>query len=235
MNIFYAPPDQIQDNVVELTGQEAIHASKALRYQKGDSITVVDGIGGWYEGRIQLISNDTVRIAVQNHIIEKHPRPEVIVGMGIIKKRDRLEFAVEKAVELGVREIALFRGEHSVKQNVRADRLESIAVSAMKQSLQVWLPAIKVYKNMDDILRTYFGYKVMAAHQKGDKGFKQSPKRKDNNTLLLVGPEGGFSQMEMELLTKENAHLISLGENRLRTETAVITFLSQFHYWRFSG
>lgn len=229
MNIFYAPPSQIQDKVVELTGQEAKHAAKVLRYSIGDDITVVDGGGNWYEGEVQLITNKTVRVAVRS-VQNKNPRPRAILGMSIIKKRDRLEFAVEKAVELGVKEIALFRGEHSVKQNLRRDRIESTVLSAMKQSLQAWLPDISIFKNLGEVLTAYPNYNKIAAHETQQNVLKAGMVQPHKDTLLLVGPEGGFSEQEIKSMNVENVQLISLGDTRLRAETAAITLLGFYKY-----
>ncbi len=109
MNIFYAPPSQIHGDVAELLDQEAHHASKVMRMREGDRLIVVDGEGSRYEGPIRRITKKSVQIELQEHQQFDKPVPKIILGMGIIKKRDRLEFAVEKAVELGASRIALFR------------------------------------------------------------------------------------------------------------------------------
>lgn len=230
MNIFYAPPEKVTEDIIELTGQEAVHASKALRYRPGDSITVVDGKGGWYEGEVGLITSDRVQVTVEEAKRNQPLQPSLTLAMGIIKKRDRLEFAVEKAVELGVKEVVLFRGEHSVKQNIRTDRLESIILSAMKQSLQSWLPKLSVYNSLQQATETYANYNILVAHQEGrsirDMDFFNSTKSEDY--LMVVGPEGGFSDSETDYLRKKEGEFISFNSNRLRAETAVVSFLSVF-------
>lgn len=228
MNIFYAPPEQVTENAIELTGQEAVHASKALRYRQGDAITVVDGKGGWYEGKVGLITSDRVQVTVQKAKKDQPLQPSLILAMGIIKKRDRLEFAVEKAMELGVKEIALFRGEHSVKQNIRTDRLESIILSAMKQSLQSWLPKLSVYSSLQQTTEAYANYSILVAHQDGDhiRDMDLFGPEQSNGYLMVVGPEGGLSDEEIEHLKKRNSQFISLHSNRLRAETAAVSFLS---------
>ncbi|HLR32824.1 MAG TPA: RsmE family RNA methyltransferase, partial [Fodinibius sp.] len=155
MNIFYAPPSHIHRNVAELTGQEARHASSVLRVREGDRLVVVDGRGSRYEGLVRRIAGDSVQIQLDDKRDVAPPRPELILGMGIIKKRDRLEFAVEKATELGARHIALFRSEHSIKKNVRADRMKSIVRSAMKQSLRSWLPELSVFYSVEEVIGHY--------------------------------------------------------------------------------
>lgn len=231
MNVFYAPPAQRHDGTIELRGQEAVHAAKALRYRPGDRMMVVDGRGGWFEGEVQLADSNSVRMAIDEAATRTLPRPQVILGMGIIKKRDRLEFAVEKAVELGVKEIALFRSDHTVKQNVRMDRLQSIAVSAMKQSLQAWLPPVALYAGPDGCMDACSADEntLLVAHETEERMMGASPAR-GPATLLMVGPEGGFSDEEIDRMEQRGGQLVSLGTSRLRTETAALTFLSQFHY-----
>lgn len=230
MNIFYAPPSQISNGFAELRDQEAIHASKVMRAHEGDRLVIVDGAGGRYQGPIQRITNKSVQVKIEDKEKIAAPDPTLILGMGIIKKRDRLEFAVEKAVELGAAHICLFRSDHSIKENVRIDRLETKALSAMKQSLRAWLPEISFYQSFEELLNAFPDAEYLAAHEEVDAKENAGYTIKDINgkLLLLVGPEGGFSTRELDLLKEKDAELVSLGSNRLRTETAAIAFLSQF-------
>jgi len=232
VNIFYASPSDVHQDVIELRGQEAIHASKALRYSRGDNITVVDGQGGWYEGEVHTILSESVRIAISSHTARPEPQSAPVLGIGIIKKQDRLEFAVEKAVELGVKGVQFFRGEHSVKQNVRLDRLQSVVVSAMKQSLRAWKPELRVFKNLE-AMADYYGEKrkIIASHQTAERSFdgleltdQEAP------VVLLTGPEGGFSNREQAFLKDRQTTFVRLNARRLRTETAGITMLAQYHF-----
>ncbi len=229
MNIFYAPKSQIHGNAIELTGQEAKHASKVMRYREGDSIQIVDGEGGWFDCKIVRITNSQVEAEVQSSKQLDAPKPEIVLGMGLIKKRDRLEFAVEKSVELGVSEIALFRSRNTVKENVRMDRLENTILSAMKQSLRARLPKVSLLDSLEEVMDTFSDFHSLIAHEKEDSepGVNPGLKSKDK-LLLLVGPEGGFSDKEIEMATEGGAGVVSLGKHRLRAETAAISFLSQF-------
>lgn len=214
---------------MELIGQEAIHASKVLRAREGDALVVVDGKGGRYQGSIRRITKESLQVGVDDKQKIPAPDPLLMLGMGIIKKRDRLEFAVEKAVELGVSRICLFRSERTVKENVRMDRLESTAISAMKQSLRAWLPEISVYDSFEEMLNSFRDTTILIAHEKADQDLKPfSNQFGDGKLFLLIGPEGGFSDREIEKATELGARVISLGSNRLRTETAAVAFLSQF-------
>jgi 16S rRNA (uracil1498-N3)-methyltransferase len=230
MNIFYAPPSQIHGDMAELLDQEAQHASKVMRMREGDRLIVVDGEGGRYEGPIRRITKKSVQIELEEHQQFDKPVPKIILGMGIIKKRDRLEFAVEKAVELGALHIALFRSDHGIKKNVRMDRLDAIAISAMKQSLHTYLPEISMHYSVEEVMDEFYEANCLMAHENADtdQSFDAVTKDIREKYLLLVGPEGGFSTEEVEKATAKGAELVSLGSYRLRAETAAVAIMSQF-------
>jgi 16S rRNA (uracil1498-N3)-methyltransferase len=231
MNIFYAPPSQINNGFAELLDQEAVHASKVMRAREGDKLVIVDGEGGRYKGVIRRITKKSVQVEIEDMQHQSRSKPHLILGMGIIKKRDRLEFAVEKAIELGASQLGLFRSERTIKKNVRMDRLESIAISAMKQSLQSHLCNVNIYRSLDMMLEAISADTILVAHEKVNEtkiGVDSKSIHNSDRTLLLVGPEGGFSESEISDLTDKGAELVSLGPNRLRAETAAIAFMSQF-------
>lgn len=235
MNIFYTPPGKVYENSLELTGQEARHASKVLRYGEGDQIMVVDGKGNRFTGIIARITGQTVAVDIKKREKENMPEPAIILGMGIIKKRDRFEFAVEKAVELGVQEIALFRGEHSVKENVRIDRLSSIVQAAMKQSLRASLPGINIFDSLEELISAFPGSEIIAAHKKGEPADTTEPvmpNTEKGGLILLVGPEGGFSDEEFRFLKDRGSKLVALGPARLRTETAAVVLTARYSLTR---
>jgi len=229
MNIFYAPPEQISDHRIELLEQEAHHASRVLRYNEGEAITVVDGRGNWYEGSILRINRNSVLIDIEDHKTKENQVKNLVLGLSIIKNRNRLEFAVEKAVELGASEIVLYQSINTEKSKVRTNRLESIVLSAMKQSLRAKLPAIKRLHSLEELMMEYPDFQYLIAHEKkeGESGVPNEYKSRDD-IMLLVGPEGGFTDNEIEMVKGRGGDVISLGSNRLRAETAAITFLSQF-------
>ncbi len=228
MNIFYTPPEHIQGEQLELTGREAHHAGKVMRYREGDEITVVDGRGGRYRGKVARIDRELLQVRIEEKE-ELHPaKPERVLALGIIKKRDRMEFAVEKAVELGVSEIVLFRSRHTVKENVRIDRLEMSALSAMKQSLRAWLPDVRVMDSLERVVGHYKGHTPILAHGDSDIPVEQLPEKVcADDLLLLVGPEGGFSNEEVGRIIDKGGRKVSLGGHRLRAETAAIVLLSR--------
>lgn len=227
MNIFYCPPSQINGKIAEFDKDETRHITRVLRHREGDNIRFVDGRGGRYEGKISRILHNAVQAEVTERKLIPPANPRLVLGLGIIRKRDRLEFAVEKATELGADEICLFRSEHTVKENVRMDRLEMTALSAMKQCLRAWLPEVRLFKTFEDLLDGYEDAACIAAHEKSDVG-KPANLPAEGDILLLVGPEGGFSDSEIEEVQKRGGQIISLGDYRLRTETAALVLLSRF-------
>ncbi len=212
-----------------MRGREAAHASKVLRYCKGDPIFIVDGKGNRFEGKIHDIAKNYVRARMVGGATQDENRPGIRLAAGIIKKQNRLEFIVEKAVELGVREMIFFRGENSVKQKLRLDRLRSIAISAMKQSLRAWLPELHVFDSLEKAVTHYSTCNFIVARQSADHPFATA-KKPPHEPFLFVGPEGGFSKNELSTFQRIEADFISLGESRLRTETAALAILAQFHF-----
>ena len=229
MNIFYTPPENVQNDRLELLDQEMKHATKVLRYSEGDDITVVDGVGGWYDGTIRHIAKKTAVVEIANQKTISPPEPVLTLGLGVIKKRDRLEFAVEKAVELGARRVALFKSKHTERDRIRMDRLENIALSAMKQSLRSWRPEVTLYPSLSNLVEDYSGSSMLIAHEKSGADAGIPPEKMDDSSLtLLVGPEGGFSEHEVQEVCDAGGEVVSLGSYRLRAETAALVMMSQF-------
>lgn len=226
MNLFYTPPEQVRGNALTLTGDEAGHAVKVLRFQAGDVIFVTDGAGTRFEGRIESAEKNKISISILDKQITLKPF-ELVLVLGLIKNRQRLEFAVEKAVELGATEIILFKSDHSERGKVNTERLQAIALSAMKQSLRSWLPAVLYRESLEVAMQGYTDHVLVAAHEK-EKNNAPGIFDLNTNYLALAGPEGGFSDTEIRMLTERNARLISLGDYRLRSETAVVALLSRF-------
>ncbi len=230
MNLFYTPPENIQLPDIYISGQEAVHISKVLRHAAGDSLHVTDGEGRKFSGTINQISKNNVKLKSEKVVTEEREKPYVVLCIGLIKKRDRLEFAIEKATEVGADEIVIFRGEHSQKQNVRFDRLQSTALSAMKQSLRLYLPKIGMVSSLKMLVEQKKEERqtLIVADEMSGENPNSSDEKIDKNILLIVGPEGGFSDNERALLKNYSAIPYSLGNKRLRTETAAILMADRF-------
>lgn len=228
MNLFYANPDDIRGNSIVIEEQEALHISKVLRHSQGDQILVTDGEGNGYKCEIINVKKNSIHLEIISVESKAEAEPKITLCMGIIKKRDRLEFAVEKVVELGVQKIVLFKGEHSQKGNVREDRLESAAISAMKQSLRFYLPKVVVEKNISDAISKHAQHSRLIFADETVEQSRRGEKNRTDEYFLIVGPEGGFSSNEREIIKKFDPEYYSLGKYRLRAETAAIVMADRF-------
>ncbi|MEX0927770.1 MAG: RsmE family RNA methyltransferase [Balneolales bacterium] len=226
MNLFYTQPEKVQEHRLTITGDEARHVIRVLRFKTGDPITVTDGKGNRYEGRIESSASHHISVSIENHSSEAKPY-DLILALGIIKNRQRLEFAVEKAVELGATEVILFKSTHSERQKVNLDRLQAIALSAMKQSLRSYLPPVVFKKSLGDAISGHSSHDLIVGHEK-QKSRSPAFFELNKNHLVLIGPEGGFSDEEIHFLTEKRAAIVSLGKYRLRSETAAAALLSRF-------
>jgi 16S rRNA (uracil1498-N3)-methyltransferase len=227
MNLFYANPEDVSPSYICLRGQEAKHAGKVLRHRVGDSIYITDGNGIRYQCNITKLNNDSVDAKVIQSTFEVKTSPEVTLLLGLVKKRDRLEFAIEKCVELGADRIVLYPGDHSEKERVRLDRVEAAAKSAMKQSLRYYLPEVTLEKSLESALNSFTENRTLIAADETTSG-NEDVKPGEDGFLLIVGPEGGFSKAEREIMQKRGVVAYSLGSKRLRTETAAITMVDRF-------
>jgi 16S rRNA (uracil1498-N3)-methyltransferase len=223
MNLFYTERSRINPPVLVLDGQEAQHVAKVMRHREGDTIHVTDGEGTIYRCEIRSLTKNSVSAEIQSTEQVPAELPHVTVAIGLIKKRDRLEFALEKCTELGASAFDVFRGDHSEKEKVRTERLEAAVLSAMKQSLRAYLPTVSLSGSLVEVLESA-GQEteiLMADETETQSGFEKVMTGY-NKVLLLIGPEGGFSKKERELIQKRGCKKVSLGNYRLRAETAAI-------------
>lgn len=227
MNLFYAHSDDIYPSELSIRGQEAIHITRVLRFGEGDEIFVTDGKGSRFICVINRIGKQELTAEIREKVIEERPSPFLTLCLGIIKKRDRLELAAEKAVELGADELILFRGEYSQKENSRLDRLEATVLSAMKQSLRTWLPSVYHENSLERALM-YRKERSLLIVADETTNPDVSQIKEAANYFLVVGPEGGFSDNERKVLNDREAIPFSLGSKRLRTETAAIVMTYHF-------
>lgn len=225
-NLFYTEPATVANGFLELTGQEATHASKVMRFKVGDTLHASDGLGNTYESEIIEVSKKKITGRIKKTDHEDPPNFKKVIAFGAIKKRDRLEFAVEKAVELGAWEICIFHADHSERSKINKERLQTIALSAFKQSKRSWLPKVVFIDSLDEVMDHYTDHKPIMAYMQA--GAEKPSDLKESESLFLVGPEGGFSDREVKIAVDNGSELITLGKHRLRAETAVMAILSQF-------
>lgn len=211
--LFYQP--QLKEGITLLDGDEAHHA-KVLRLSFGDEILVTDGRGLLCEA---VITADGFRITNQRTISRPY---SIHLFVAPTKNSDRIEWLVEKATEIGVSSITLVECKRSERTRINHDRLKKMAVSALKQSQQAWLPEIKPLAEFNEIVSTKFDQNFIAFvdHSNPDKLKDLAARGKSYG--LLIGPEGDFTSEEVQSAINNGWKKVSLGPTRLRTETAAL-------------
>ncbi|NJM26235.1 MAG: 16S rRNA (uracil(1498)-N(3))-methyltransferase [Bacteroidia bacterium] len=217
MIVFYQP----DATAAVLDAEESRHCVKVLRKKNGDTITITDGKGVFYDAVITDANADKCRFKIDAQRVMT-PRPwHITIAIAPTKSTDRLEWFIEKAVEIGVDKIILTICDHSERTHQKADRLHKVAVSAMKQSLNPWLPGIDGPMPFNQVIQHNHSDERFIAHLDEDEPRQlmraASPRK---SYIVMIGPEGDFSGPELELAAAHNYRKVSLGASRLRTETA---------------
>ena len=220
MQLFYVPG--ISGNEIILDETESKHAVKVLRLGKGDSIFCTDGTGGFYTALITDANPKKCRLNVieSSHQVGKKDY-YTHIAIAPTKNNDRLEWFLEKATEIGIDEISLLLCENSERKTVKTDRLEKVLVSAMKQSVKAYLPRLNELVSFSEFIAGSNADQKFIAHcREHNLPHMKHLVQKGKSVLVLIGPEGDFSTSEVENAAKYGFEAISLGDSRLRTETA---------------
>jgi 16S rRNA (uracil1498-N3)-methyltransferase len=223
MQLFYAP--EITTPLYTLPEEESGHCVRVLRLKEGDSLHITDGRGTLYRAEVEDAhpKRCTIRIVEEHPEWEKRPYG-LAVAVAPTKNIDRIEWFVEKATECGIDRIVPILCDHSERKVVKEERLVKIAASAMKQSLKAYLPQIEPLTPIRQLLSEPFEGVKLIAHCEEDmeRVFLGDVVKKGDNVLVLIGPEGDFSKEEIEAARKAGFREITLGNARLRTETAAL-------------
>ena len=223
MNFFYAPDCKIKQ-VVELEENESRHCIAVLRAGVGEKIHLTDGRGVLCSATISRIQKKYVQVEINERQEGYGMLPYALhIAIAPTKQMDRLEWFVEKATEIGITSITPLITEHSERKQVRIDRLEKVAIAAMKQSLKTEKPAIHNLVKFDEFMHQQISSKVFIAHcQYSVSTILFDKINRGGDITVLIGPEGDFSKAEIAMALKKGVKEISLGNSRLRTETAGI-------------
>ncbi len=223
MQLFYQP-DLTADATECFFGQEeSRHIIKVLRKKKGDELLVTNGKGRVFTGTISEASQNSCEIAIISHEKTVRPMHRLHLAVAPTKNSDRYEWFLEKATEIGIDEITPIICDHSERNIIKKERLQKVILSAMKQSLRSYLPKLNEAVTFSDFLEQDLPKRRFIAHcQEGEKADFKRRLEPDKKILVLVGPEGDFSESEIDLAKSKGFIPISLGEYRLRTETAAI-------------
>jgi len=229
MHIFYTP--ELSGNTYTLDETESKHCIRVLRLEKGDEITLVDGRGGFFTAEIADPSPKrcTVKIVAekQNHGLRKF---QVQVAIAPTKNIERIEWFLEKTTEIGIDRVTPLLCQHSERKEIKHDRLEKVMVSAMKQSLKAYLPQLDELTKFSKLIQQPFeGQKFIAHCEEQHREQLKNAMKPGGNYLILIGPEGDFSPEEIKMALDAGFVPVSLGESRLRTETAGVVACHTFN------
>jgi 16S rRNA (uracil1498-N3)-methyltransferase len=226
MDYFYTSPSLIKSGSLSIEGEELHHLSKVLRKKVGEMIIVVDGEEHAYKAILESISRSSAECKILQAFDRfNEPDVEVKLAFAVLKNPSRMDFLVEKCTELGVREFISMRTERTIVSKVHTERLQKIALSAMKQCGRSYLPPIHSLMSFLDAL-TYLkdceGRVIM--HEMVSEGTAAQRKTsvRWRSVGVLVGPEGGFTEEEVQAAQSAGFVPFSLGRRRLRSETAAI-------------
>lgn len=222
MYLFYTP--DMAGEVYTLTPEESKHCIRVLRLAAGAPVSLVDGRGNWYNGTIERPDARGCGIRITEHIPHYGKRPfRLHLAIAPTKNSDRIEWMLEKCTEIGIDEITLLHTEHAERKTVKAERLEKIMIAAMKQSLKAYLPRLNPLTDFNRFIASGpAGQKLIAHCHPGDKKRLDELYRPGTDAVILIGPEGDFSETEAAAATAAGFTAITLGNSRLRTETAGI-------------
>lgn len=221
MIVFYST--EIKNQTALLTDDECIHCSKVLRKKVDDEVFVTNGEGMLYKGYITNISKKTVEIELEDEIESQSKRHIRSIAIAPTKNIDRFEWFLEKSTEIGITNIYPFLSARSERKIIKPARLEKILVSAMKQSKNFHKPILHPLTPLNKLITSDFdGLSKFIAHCMEPEYALQKLYQSESDAVVLIGPEGDFTEEEVILANTNEWKEVSLGNSRLRTETAGI-------------
>lgn len=240
MHRFFVPKDQITDNIIIITGSDVNHINNVLRLEEGSNIEVFDGAGNSYIAKLTKQHNNKV-ICSFTEAINTNSEPKVRVTLAqCLPKAKKMDFIVQKAVELGVENIIPVISERSVpkiedKADKKISHWHTVAKEAAEQSGRAIVPTISPLTNFNDLIKTAKNYGLALIPWENEKEqtlktYISNLQNPNSQLLIVIGPEGGFSKKEAAAATVNGFKTVSLGKRILRCETAGIVALAQIFY-----
>ncbi len=223
MQLFYNPIISLETKTFFFDKEESKHIVKVLRKNSGDDLLVTNGFGQIFSTKIVVASENKCMVEIES-VAHQNPMSGFLhLAVAPTKMNDRFEWFLEKATEIGVSEITPIICDRSERKFIKTDRFEKILISAMKQSAQAYLPKINEAIDVKTFFKQKFNGKKFVAHcEDSEKKMFKDQISPSDSVLVMIGPEGDFSKKEIEMALAEGFLPISLGNTRLRTETAAI-------------
>ena len=223
MHLFYTPDIDLSKPDYTLTEDESNHCVRVLRLVNGDEIWMCDGRGNMVYGRISDAHPKHCLVEITGCTPDFERRPYTLhIAAAPTKNIERFEWFIEKATEIGIDRITPLLSEHSERKVIKPERIEKVATSAMKQSLKAYHPVIDPLTSFRDLVSAPFDGEKLIAHCEPDPDKRplSSSFSKGSPVLILIGPEGDFSSSEISFALAHGFRSVSLGQSRLRSETA---------------
>jgi 16S rRNA (uracil1498-N3)-methyltransferase len=218
MHLFYDPTIDILAKTHILNEEESKHACKVMRLVIGNEIAILNGKGVEFIAKIVEAHPKHCKVEIISKTEELKPNYDLHIAIAPTKIIDRIEWFLEKATEIGITEITPLICSNSERKIIKEERLEKILIAAMKQSKRLFLPKLNPLTEISSFIKQH--PKGLIAHcYEGDKA-SISEVFETKNSPILIGPEGDFSMKEVEIALNSGYKTITLGKNRLRTETA---------------
>jgi 16S rRNA (uracil1498-N3)-methyltransferase len=224
MTLFFVP--QISHPLTELPEEEAHHAMRVLRLKNGQDVWVTDGKGKIYQGQFEAFSNRNARVLLAEEpakVVER--KANITMAVAPLKSNDRFEWFLEKATELGATRIVPIISEHGERSKFNMERWHRVMLAALKQSLNPLMPQLDAPIKFADFLKSNTLTSYIAHCEEGEKPLLAQAIQKGEDICICIGPEGDFSASEIKQALEKKYQPVSLGELRLRTETAALTAL----------
>ena len=217
---------------VKINDEEQTHIAKVLRMREGEEIFVTDGKGNLAKGNLIFEGKRVLLESTENKQDLPNFSTQLHIAIAPTKNIDRIEFFLEKATEMAVTEITLIQTEKTERKNLNIDKLRKQSISASKQSLRFHFPVINNLTKFSEFIKTLDPETTFVAHCNESLARIDLKKIKpQKNITFLIGPEGDFSDKEIQLLAERGIKAVSLGSQRLRTETAGV-FVAAWNYYK---
>lgn len=221
--------ENIQKNKAVFEGDELKHIQQSLRKKTGESIHFIDGKGTFYEGEIAESSKKSIIVNITSSRKDKNDFPYLHVAIAPTKNIDRIEWFVEKSVEMGISEISFILCKHSERKIIKMPRMERIVIAAAKQSMKAFIPKLNELDSYENWLaKSNTEQSFIASLHEDSKAITKAYKF-NLPTSICIGPEGGFRRTEVDQAIVIGFQPVSLGNQRLRTETAGIKAVATIH------
>jgi len=220
---FFYEENLPDSNQFILSEDTARHIVQVLRMKEGEQVMITNGKGQTLTAEIVLADKKKTEVKIKNKDFVCQPQPKISIAISLIKNANRFEWFLEKATEIGVSSIIPLLCKRTEKTHFREERMRTILISAMLQSRQAWLPELSVSKKINEFLKNDLQYdQKFIAHclEEEKKELKDFKLNNSSSKVILIGPEGDFTKEEIDLALENNYIPVSLGETRLRTETA---------------